>query len=121
MVAAALHQDPPRSSGLGAHRSWRHHRLCSCGSCTRGLAVDSDLQHTEAGGRIAGAEPDKVSQRALERGYDQCGTLGSGNHFMEVQVFFPIGSADVKAGMKTKISKFIAAERPCLLLDCRDH
>jgi tRNA-splicing ligase RtcB len=52
----------------------------------RGLAVESDLQHTEAGGKIAGAEPDKVSQRALERGYDQCGTLGSGNHFLEVQV-----------------------------------
>jgi tRNA-splicing ligase RtcB len=52
----------------------------------RGLAVDSDLEHTEAGGRIPHAEPDKVSQRALERGYDQCGTLGSGNHFLEVQL-----------------------------------
>jgi tRNA-splicing ligase RtcB len=52
----------------------------------RGLAVESDLDHTEARGRIAGAEPDHVSERALKRGYDQCGTLGSGNHFMEVQV-----------------------------------
>jgi tRNA-splicing ligase RtcB (3'-phosphate/5'-hydroxy nucleic acid ligase) len=52
----------------------------------RGLAVESDLEHTEARGRIAGAEPDHVSPRALERGYDQCGTLGSGNHFLEVQV-----------------------------------
>ncbi|MEX2114814.1 MAG: RtcB family protein [Pirellulales bacterium] len=52
----------------------------------RGLAVESDLDHTEARGKIAGAEPDYVSERALQRGYDQCGTLGSGNHFMEVQV-----------------------------------
>jgi tRNA-splicing ligase RtcB len=52
----------------------------------RGLAVDSDLEHTEARGVLGGAEPDFVSPRALERGYDQCGTLGSGNHFLEVQV-----------------------------------
>ena len=52
----------------------------------RGLATESDLEHTEARGRIEHAEPDNVSQRALERGYDQCGTLGSGNHFLEVQV-----------------------------------
>ncbi len=52
----------------------------------RGLATDGDIEHTEAGGRLNGAEPDFVSPRALERGYDQCGTLGSGNHFLEVQV-----------------------------------
>ena len=52
----------------------------------RGLAVQSDLEHTEALGCLAGAEPDNVSDRALERGYDQCGTLGSGNHFLEVQL-----------------------------------
>jgi tRNA-splicing ligase RtcB (3'-phosphate/5'-hydroxy nucleic acid ligase) len=52
----------------------------------RELAVESDLEHTEARGRLAGADPDLVSQRALDRGYDQCGTLGSGNHFLEVQV-----------------------------------
>ncbi|MGD9719794.1 MAG: RtcB family protein [Pirellulales bacterium] len=52
----------------------------------RGLAVESDLEHTEARGCISGAQPDSVSQRALERGYDQCGTLGSGNHFLEVQL-----------------------------------
>ncbi len=52
----------------------------------RGLAVDSDLEHTEARGKLAGAQPDFVSDRALQRGYDQCGSLGSGNHFLEVQV-----------------------------------
>ncbi len=52
----------------------------------RELAVPSDIDHTEARGRLDGAEPERVSERALERGKDQCGTLGSGNHFMEVQV-----------------------------------
>ena len=52
----------------------------------RGLATDSDVEFTEAGGRLEGADPDRVSERALERGTGQCGTLGSGNHFLEVQV-----------------------------------
>ena len=52
----------------------------------RDLATDSDLDHTEARGCLEGAEPDNVSDRALQRGSKQCGTLGSGNHFMEVQV-----------------------------------
>jgi tRNA-splicing ligase RtcB len=53
---------------------------------TQGLATPGDLDHTEARGCLAGADPDAVSARALERGDDQCGTLGSGNHFLEVQV-----------------------------------
>ncbi len=52
----------------------------------RELATAGDIEHTEAGGRLAGAQPESVSPRALERGYDQCGTLGSGNHFLEVQL-----------------------------------
>jgi tRNA-splicing ligase RtcB len=52
----------------------------------RELALDEDLEHTEAQGRIDGARPDWVSERALQRGADQCGTVGAGNHFLEVQV-----------------------------------
>ena len=52
----------------------------------RGLAGQSDIEYTEAHGRLDGADPDAVSDRALTRGADQCGTLGSGNHFLEVQV-----------------------------------
>ena len=44
-----------------------------------------DLLHIEEGGRLAGANPDHVSDRARERGRSQLGTLGSGNHFVEVQ------------------------------------
>jgi tRNA-splicing ligase RtcB len=52
----------------------------------RGLATPGDIEHTEAGGCLDGAEPDDVSDRALMRGAEQCGTLGSGNHFLEVQI-----------------------------------
>jgi tRNA-splicing ligase RtcB len=52
----------------------------------RDLATEGDLDHTEARGCLANAVPDSVSDRALERGADQCGTLGSGNHFLEVQI-----------------------------------
>jgi tRNA-splicing ligase RtcB (3'-phosphate/5'-hydroxy nucleic acid ligase) len=52
----------------------------------RGLATQGDIDHTEAGGYLAGADPEDVSDRAKTRGADQCGTLGSGNHFLEVQL-----------------------------------
>ncbi|MCL2330824.1 MAG: RtcB family protein [Phycisphaerae bacterium] len=51
-----------------------------------GYGWDSDIEHTEAGGCIAGARPDFVSDRAYDRGAGQCGSLGAGNHFLEVQV-----------------------------------
>jgi tRNA-splicing ligase RtcB len=51
----------------------------------RDMATDADLLHTEAGGSLAAADPDAVSERARQRGHDQLGTLGSGNHFVEVQ------------------------------------
>lgn len=52
----------------------------------KGLGVPRDLEFTEAGGQLAKAEPAFVTPRAMERGAKQCGTLGSGNHFAEVQV-----------------------------------
>jgi len=51
-----------------------------------GFGWEADLEMTEARGCLPDANPDYVSRRALERGEDQCGTLGSGNHFLEVQV-----------------------------------
>ncbi|MBI4718842.1 MAG: RtcB family protein [Planctomycetes bacterium] len=65
----------------------------------RGLGWQSDIECTEAHGRIADAEPGLVSERALERGSDQCGTLGSGNHFLEVQVVEKVDDAQAAAAM----------------------
>ncbi len=52
---------------------------------SRGLGSEGDLEHTEAGGVLEGADPAAVSEKAKRRGRDQAGTLGSGNHFLEVQ------------------------------------
>lgn len=48
-------------------------------------ALEDDLAHTEEGGQMKAANPDAVSGRAKRRGESQLGTLGSGNHFLEVQ------------------------------------
>jgi tRNA-splicing ligase RtcB (3'-phosphate/5'-hydroxy nucleic acid ligase) len=52
----------------------------------RGLATDDDVARCESEGRLDGARPDLVGDVARARGADQCGTVGSGNHFVEVQV-----------------------------------
>jgi len=52
----------------------------------RGLGFEEDLDVTEEGGCLAGADPDKISDKAIKRGMPQAGTLGSGNHFLEIQV-----------------------------------
>ncbi len=51
----------------------------------QGYGTKEDLAHTEQGGRMAGAEPKYVSDRAKERQKRQVGTLGSGNHYLELQ------------------------------------
>ena len=54
-----------------------------------GYGWPEDLERTEEYGAMAGADPDHVSPRALERGRQQVGTLGSGNHYLEIQVVKP--------------------------------
>jgi tRNA-splicing ligase RtcB len=52
----------------------------------RGLGLEEDLDVTEEGGCLTGADPSKISDKAIKRGMPQAGTLGSGNHFLEIQV-----------------------------------
>ncbi len=54
-----------------------------------GQAWADDPAHVEEGGFIKGADPSKVSRQARSRGIDQLGTLGSGNHYLEIQVVDP--------------------------------
>lgn len=61
----------------------------------RGYATRDDLDHTEDYGKLSGADPEAVSDRAKTRGSTQLGTLGSGNHFLEVQYVEQIFSDDV--------------------------
>ncbi|MBI5280471.1 MAG: RtcB family protein [Candidatus Solibacter usitatus] len=60
----------------------------------QGYGEASDTARCEEGGRLAGADPREVSARAKERGRPQLGTLGSGNHFLEIQYVERIEAAD---------------------------
>lgn len=80
-------------SGLGSHRKdlklskEELKRVLKKGAewaVENGYGSREDLTFIEDGGRLIGAEPDAVSDRAFERGKDQLGTVGSGNHFVEV-------------------------------------
>ena len=51
----------------------------------KGMGTNADLERTEEGGRMDNADPREVSSRALDRGLPQLGTLGAGNHFIEIQ------------------------------------
>lgn len=59
------------------------------------LGLDDDVVHTESNGRLDGADPSKVSQRAKDRGRNQLGSIGAGNHFVEVQTVERITDARV--------------------------
>ena len=54
-----------------------------------GYGLPGDLRRTEEGGCMRGADSTKVSETSIERGYRQVGTLGSGNHYLEIQVLKP--------------------------------
>jgi tRNA-splicing ligase RtcB len=88
----ALFREVPAGVGKGGNFPFRGKdldRLLENGVdflLEKGLARKEDALHCEAGGHLEGADPRAVSETARERGWDQCGTLGSGNHFLEVQV-----------------------------------
>jgi tRNA-splicing ligase RtcB len=80
-------------SGVGSHRKdlklnkGQQRKVLQKGAqwaVEEGYGLWNDLEHIEEKGRIPNADPDLVSQKALERGSAQLGTLGSGNHFVEV-------------------------------------
>lgn len=91
-VASALYANCPSGVGKGGSIKMRRgelEQLLEKGArwaLDRGYATPNDLERTEEGGCIEGADPSKVSQRALKRGSGQVGTLGAGNHFIEVDV-----------------------------------
>ncbi len=79
--------------GVGSHSDLKlspgeEERVLEEGSgwaVARGMGTETDLENTEERGRMDGADPSRVSKRARERGLRQLGTLGSGNHFLEIQ------------------------------------
>src|SRR5512142_2983008 len=101
-VTAQLYRDIP--TGVGASRAIPRlsgaelDDVLSQGArwaVRRGFAAASDdAERCEEGGRLAGADPGAVSARARARGADQLGTLGSGNHFLEVDRVAEVYDAD---------------------------
>jgi len=91
-LASALHVNCPSGVGKGGNIKLKSNELDqvmelgASWALKRGMATESDLERTEENGCIAGADAGGVSPRAKERGKGQVGTLGAGNHFIEVDV-----------------------------------
>jgi len=98
-LVAALHREVPSgvgSTGFVRLTAKEMDKALVDGSrwaLSRGYATADDVAMTESGGKLLGADPDAVSETAKRRGLDQLGTLGAGNHFLEVdeveEIFFP--------------------------------
>ncbi|HEY5572550.1 MAG TPA: RtcB family protein, partial [Anaerolineales bacterium] len=89
-LASALDNYCPSGVGTKGHLRLSEKELeqvCREGAqwaLKQGYATENDVRRTEESGSIAGADPNKVSKRAKDRGRPQVGTLGAGNHFIEV-------------------------------------
>ena len=81
----------------------------------RGYGWPEDLERTEGGGCLPGADPAHVSDRALSRGIRQLGTLGSGNHYLEIQVVGPGAIHDPAAAKAFGVE---AAGQVLVMLHC---
>jgi tRNA-splicing ligase RtcB len=108
-------------TGLGAGGVWRLRdeseltALLVQGSpyaVARGYGVERDLWRCEDGGVLAGADPDALSDRARQRGYRQVGSLGSGNHFLEVQVVDEILAPEVADAFGLRLGQV------CVMIHC---
>ncbi len=86
-----IFRDVPSGTGSRGHVECTHQEIVQVLERGAGWAVDQgygereDLTFTEENGCMASADPSEVSQRARERGRRQLGTLGSGNHFLEIE------------------------------------
>ncbi len=78
----------------------------------KGFGTEEDLKRTESYGAMEGADPAPVSNRARERGMPQLGTLGSGNHFLELQVVEKIFDEEAAK----KMGLFLG--QVCIMIHC---
>ncbi|MER7111046.1 RtcB family protein [Streptomyces sp. NPDC000229] len=108
----------PRGAGPGG--VWRLggpelERILQGGSryaVEEGHGEERDLRRCEDGGAVADADADQVNDRARERGLGQVGSLGSGNHFLEVQQVAEIYDEAVAAAFG------LAADQVCVMIHC---
>ncbi len=76
---------------------------------SRGWGLREDLERIEEQGRMPGARPDYVSQRARERQRAEMGTLGSGNHYLEVQEVAEVYARDVAEGLGLRTGEIVVS------------
>lgn len=99
-LISALYNYCPSGVGVKGHLRLNQKQLdqvCNQGSLwalKKGYATQNDLRRTEESGKLDGADPSKMSQRAKDRGRPQLGTLGAGNHFIEVDIVESVFDAE---------------------------
>jgi tRNA-splicing ligase RtcB len=115
-LVAQLFRDVPCGLGKGSDLDLSHTDEKACvregatWAVARGFGKPEDLDFIEERGCLAGAEPSGITNRALERGAGQVGSLGSGNHFLEVQVvdeIFDEHAAEVMGLSKGSVTAMI--------------
>jgi len=112
-IVSILYQDTP--SGVGStgdvRVSYQEEKKILLNGAKwavgRGLGVKEDLEYCEDSGAIEGADPDAISERAYKRGKNQAGTLGSGNHFIEVQAVSDIFDKTVSEKLGLSIGQVV--------------
>jgi tRNA-splicing ligase RtcB len=75
----------------------------------RGYGTFADLERLEEDGCMPGAQPDQVSEHAKKRQQDEMGTLGSGNHYLEVQEVVEVCDADVAAAFGVHLGDILVS------------
>jgi tRNA-splicing ligase RtcB len=104
-LATAMYHNCPSGVGTKGHLRLSQRELeelmvdGSRWALRNGYARKADLERTEEGGRLGAADPSQVSKRAKQRGMPQVGTLGAGNHFIEVDVIDRIYDRDAAQAM----------------------
>lgn len=113
-LASALQANCPSGVGQGGEirlNTRELERLVEKGAgwaLEQGLATEADLERTEESGTMPGADASKLSERALERGRDQVGTLGAGNHFLELDVVDEVFDEKAAQRMGIKTGRIVA-------------
>ncbi len=108
-LAAELLRAIPAGAGRGGSLKLKAHELDHVGrggaawAVERGFGTEDDLEHCEENGCAEWADPKPVSADARVRGAPQLGTLGSGNHFLEVQTVEEVFDADAAAALDLEL------------------
>jgi tRNA-splicing ligase RtcB len=104
-LASTLYRNCPSGVGQGGSlplSAQEFELVCRQGArwaLAQGYGTEEDLERTEEFGCLEGADPEKASQRAKKRGQGQLGTLGAGNHFLEVDVVEQVFDTEAAAVM----------------------